>query len=249
MTDASQDEKLSAVERSHGIGAYARYFKLLETVARQMDETDNCTVTYHASVWCLSLRYSRRDHCLSMLQALAKHGLCSLSADGELWTVTVPNLVKIRARKKPIGSKTRHTEVEVEVEVEVENKPELKNSSGPPKPFLDDNFQWQNISPPQVDRWQEAYPACDIRMELSKMASYMQANPTKRKKNWGRFIVNWLSRTQDNGGTKGTKNSVSEMPNRRHLIREYFRKKGRSGWTQQEERDAWQDIKGKNFSC
>ena len=52
--------------------------------------------------------------------------------------------------------------------------------------------------------WQELFPAVDVKQELNKMQAWSDANPSKRKTKRGveRFIVNWLSREQDRGGTK-----------------------------------------------
>lgn len=50
--------------------------------------------------------------------------------------------------------------------------------------------------------WLDAYQACDINQELSKMREWLLANPSKKKKNYRRFITNWLTRTQDKGGSK-----------------------------------------------
>lgn len=59
-----------------------------------------------------------------------------------------------------------------------------------------------NIKEKDFQGWEEAYPACSIKAELQKMREWLLANPEKRKKNYRRFIVNWLVRTQDKGGTK-----------------------------------------------
>ena len=50
-----------------------------------------------------------------------------------------------------------------------------------------------------------AYPACDLTAELAKAASWLKANPTRaHKSNWRRFVVSWLTRSQDKGGTTRT---------------------------------------------
>ena len=52
-----------------------------------------------------------------------------------------------------------------------------------------------------MESWAKAYPACDINTELAKAGEWIIANPAKGKKsNYRRFIVNWLSRSQDRGG-------------------------------------------------
>lgn len=90
--------------------------------------------------------------------------------------------------------------------LEEKEKDKEKEKVKDPVPFY--NFSekvWENIPDSLVSDWAEAYPACDIDRELAKMAAWLEANPEKRKKRYERFIVNWLSRAQDNGGTKGWK--------------------------------------------
>ena len=72
-------------------------------------------------------------------------------------------------------------------------------------PKINFNFEteeWENIIAKNMQRWQDTYPACDINLELKKMADWLLANPAKRKKNYRKFISGWLSRQQDRGGTK-----------------------------------------------
>ena len=61
---------------------------------------------------------------------------------------------------------------------------------------------WQ---PKETDKiaWQRAYPAVDVHQELMAMESWLDANPTKRKTARGikSFVVRWLSRSQDRGGS------------------------------------------------
>jgi hypothetical protein len=59
---------------------------------------------------------------------------------------------------------------------------------------------WINITDDKKDIWQRAYPACNIDLQLDKMAAWLLANPNKKKKNYERFITNWLARQQDRGG-------------------------------------------------
>jgi len=59
-----------------------------------------------------------------------------------------------------------------------------------------------NITKEDMEIWEKAYPACDIMTELHRMADWLLSNPDKRKKNYRRFITNWLSRTQEKGGTR-----------------------------------------------
>lgn len=65
-----------------------------------------------------------------------------------------------------------------------------------------DKRKFLNITIEDKAGWLDAYPACDIDQELRKMREWLLANPEKRKKNYRRFIVNWLVKAQDKGGTK-----------------------------------------------
>lgn len=65
-----------------------------------------------------------------------------------------------------------------------------------------DKRKFLNIKDEDIIGWKEAYPACDVTAELKKMREWLLANPEKKKKNYRRFIVNWLIRTQEKGGTK-----------------------------------------------
>ncbi len=68
--------------------------------------------------------------------------------------------------------------------------------------FNFETSEWENIQEDKTSLWEKAYPACDIELELIAMAAWLSANPEHRKINYERFIVNWLSRTQQNGGNR-----------------------------------------------
>lgn len=58
------------------------------------------------------------------------------------------------------------------------------------------------ITEADIEAWAAAYPACDVRTEILKSAEWLKANPDKKKKNYRRFIVNWLGSAQERGGSK-----------------------------------------------
>ena len=94
-----------------------------------------------------------------------------------------------------------------------ENKKEEKKKPPPIKIIFNfEDAEFINISEKDIKIWGKAYPACDIKLELNKMVSWLTANPDKIKSNYKRFISNWLSRTQDKGGTKkGTEKTFDEI--------------------------------------
>ena len=62
-------------------------------------------------------------------------------------------------------------------------------------------LSWEGIKGEDMSAWGVAYPACDINRELAAMLEWIKSNPQKgKKKNYRRFIVNWLARSQERGG-------------------------------------------------
>ena len=62
-----------------------------------------------------------------------------------------------------------------------------------------ENIQWSGISREDGEVWEEAFPAIDVHTELMKAAAWAVANPRQKKKNWKRFLFNWLQRAQERG--------------------------------------------------
>jgi hypothetical protein len=60
---------------------------------------------------------------------------------------------------------------------------------------------FSGITPEMTQTWAKAYPACDIAQHLYRMDQWLLSNPAKaKKKNFYRFITNWLSKAQEKGG-------------------------------------------------
>ena len=62
--------------------------------------------------------------------------------------------------------------------------------------FNFDEMCWENITIEQVKFWEKCFPTLDVVDILqNKMPAWLDANPRKaHKKQWKRFINNWLSR-------------------------------------------------------
>lgn len=87
-------------------------------------------------------------------------------------------------------------------------EPKKNNGSHPPAPqpklpiLLNmETYEWTGVTDADVAKWSTAYPACDVRVELSRAAQWIRGHPEKRKSNWLRYITNWLNRSQNYGGT------------------------------------------------
>src|SRR5260221_8844243 len=55
--------------------------------------------------------------------------------------------------------------------------------------------------------WLHAYSGIDVLAELNKMERWIEANPNRSKKNYNRFIVNWLNRAHINLANANTRYS------------------------------------------
>ena len=63
---------------------------------------------------------------------------------------------------------------------------------------------WEGITEKDREGWKEAWPACDIDIELAGMREWILSHPARGKRsNYRKFITGWLSRKQDKGGTRG----------------------------------------------
>lgn len=90
------------------------------------------------------------------------------------------------------------------------NKEYICSEPGVPAPNCSDIFlplvdgTFYNVPNLRIEKWNAAFPAVNVKHELLKMITWLDSNPKKRKTSNGieRFINNWLSRTQDNGGSK-----------------------------------------------
>lgn len=99
---------------------------------------------------------------------------------------------------------------------------------------------WQGITDADRQEWRLAYPACDLTAELAKAGSWLKANPTRaHKSNWRRFVVSWLTRSQDKGGTNRTPGArPDERPAQPQASRRFFRSDAQRSMTDAEHA-AW----------
>jgi len=68
--------------------------------------------------------------------------------------------------------------------------------------FNNKTFKFENIPKEKLGKWKEAFPLLNVEVELKKMEAWLAANPNKRKKNYEKFIVNWLSRGGKDGKSR-----------------------------------------------
>jgi len=60
---------------------------------------------------------------------------------------------------------------------------------------LNNSRLMSNIKPEDVELWKKTYPHLNIEQQLSKMESWLDANPSRSpNSNYKRFVTNWLKR-------------------------------------------------------
>ena len=91
-----------------------------------------------------------------------------------------------------------------------QNVPELQGS--PVINLLLINGDEYPITQSYIDELSALYPAVDVMQEFRAMKGWCDANPKKRKTASGikRFINNWISKTQNKGGTPGYLQSYNQ---------------------------------------
>lgn len=101
-----------------------------------------------------------------------------------------------------VGSEVR---VGIDINADVVGGAPSAERSPPAKRITFDTSTWDfvGIVDADIKRWSLAYPAVDIRVEIAKAAAWLKENPKNRKSNYGRFLVNWLSRSQDRAPARG----------------------------------------------
>jgi hypothetical protein len=61
---------------------------------------------------------------------------------------------------------------------------------------------WEGITDADRADWANAYPGAVLGQELAKATAWLKANPSRAgRRNWRAFIVRWLSKCQERGGT------------------------------------------------
>ena len=77
-----------------------------------------------------------------------------------------------------------------------ENITKENNMHGTKIIFNNQIFKFENIPKEKIEKWKEAFLNCNVDIELKKMEAWLAANPERRKKNYEKFIVNWLARAK-----------------------------------------------------
>ena len=138
---------------------------------------------------------------------LEKLGNLNIQSNTHYSLVTIANWDLYQGEEIKVTSKVTGKEQASNTNKNVKNVKKEKNTTAATQKifFSLKEKKWEEITAGDINAWAETYPACNIEIELRRMREWLLANPDKKKKNYRRFIVNWLARSQDNGGTKNIK--------------------------------------------
>ena len=82
------------------------------------------------------------------------------------------------------------------------SKPPAARSRAKPAVSWDADAGWAGITDADRQEWAQAFPGAVLEQELAKATAWLRANPKRAgRRNWRRFLVGWLQRCQDKGGT------------------------------------------------
>lgn len=82
------------------------------------------------------------------------------------------------------------------------SKPPAARSRAKPAVSWDATAGWAGITDADRQEWAQAFPGAVLDQELAKATAWLRANPKRAgRRNWRRFLVGWLQRCQDKGGT------------------------------------------------
>ncbi len=103
-----------------------------------------------------------------------------------------------KGAKKRYGSPDRIPSGYSESESELEEEPKKEKKKSAPKPYktrVDDFFQ--SIEASDLEVFKEAYPNVDLDIEIRKAKAWLISNPGNAKKDFMKFLNNWLARAMD----------------------------------------------------
>ena len=103
------------------------------------------------------------------------------------------------------GEEKREEEYIPAAPVPTSDPPKASRKPAKPRISWDSESGWEGITDSDRQQWATAYPGAVIDQELAKATAWLTANPSRAgRRNWRRFLVGWLQRCQDKGGTNRT---------------------------------------------
>lgn len=221
-----------------------RWFKIWFYIVNRVNYRDNnrfkkgsCFLKYS---WIMSATGATKDQIKHCIKFLKDSSMLATQKATRGFYVEVLKYSYYQDLKNYKSHTERHMKATQEPHSYLKKLKNVKNNTSYQKEIIYFNFNlktWINIIPDDLNMWKSAYPACNIEIELKQMSQWLLSNPDKRKKNYRRFITNWLTRSQEKGGTKGlakTEHISKGRPKTDKEIIAYQKKK--YGWSALEQK-------------
>lgn len=103
--DASDDSFVEGLEDKFGLEGYARWWKMLEIIARSMDKTDGCSASHSWVKWQSFLK-GKRNKLETFLEHCQNENKITFKLNGNILEIKCPNLLKL---KDEYNSKSGHS--------------------------------------------------------------------------------------------------------------------------------------------
>lgn len=231
MTNSADDEKLARLMDQCGLAGYGFFWRVLELIAAQVDESGKNFCSYSKRTWCMKLAINHQTWG-KMIASCEQAGLFIVAEDGQDVRVKSPNILKFRdewTRKKgknsgvtPEQLPSKDPDPDPEADKENLSSKGLPGDgedadSGPTAPPMEPAYDLPLRSKasekPKVfpvtrelfTAWEEAYPLVDMRSELKKIKSWLVSNPKKRPaSDMARFVDSWLKKEQNDAARRET---------------------------------------------
>lgn len=94
---------------------------------------------------------------------------------------------------------TKETVKETSKEINTSASTDKNRSMPKPVSYDFTTGLFRGVTDEMVATWQAMCPAINVDREIIKAAQWLLANPAKRKKNYRKFLVNWILRSQERG--------------------------------------------------
>ena len=131
MSDSSNDEFLVELEDIFGLEGYARWWKLLEAIAAQMKEKNDCSAAYPLKKWQTFLRVKQKK-LVTFLEHLEKKQKIYTESTGNILRIKCPKLLEIRDNHLR-NLQATDKKVVLDTDKDTDKDKELKKSKSLPK--------------------------------------------------------------------------------------------------------------------
>lgn len=150
-----------------------------------------------------------------LIEELENHDVFSRNSEGIIYNRRMAReaeLSRIRSAAGKMGGRPSKSKTKAKDKAKPKQHVKAPSASASASIFFNSSsLKWEEITEDDLNYWKSAYPACDIKAELARMGAWLMADwPARRKVKWKAFIVRWLAKSQDQGGTKKGKQSIWE---------------------------------------